>query len=113
MLKFLLDENIPIQVRAFLESKGHIAEYSTKGIKNKELASLALNKRYILLTRDYEFADTIPFPPRQFYGIIVLQIHPPKAEKLIKEMETLLAKVEDYKGRLFIVKDGELKIIER
>ena len=112
MLKFLLDENIPIQVKNFLKSKGHIAEYSTKGIKNKELASLALNKQYILLTRDRGFANTILFPPKQFYGIIVLQIHPPKAEKLIKEIESLLTKVKEYKGKLLIIKDGELKIIE-
>jgi predicted nuclease of predicted toxin-antitoxin system len=55
-------------------------------VKNRELASLALSKGYILLTRDYDFANTILFPPKQFYGIIILQIHSPKADKLIEEM---------------------------
>ncbi len=81
-------------------------------MKNRELASLALSKGYILLTRDYDFANTILFPPKQFHGIIVLHIHPPKAEKLIKEMESLLAKVKDYEGKLLIIKDGALEIIE-
>lgn len=110
-LKFLLDENIPKLVKNFLESKGYIVEYSPRGVKNRELASLALSKGYILLTRDYDFANTILFPPKQFHGIILLHIHPPKAEKLIKEMESLLAKVKDYEGKLLIIRDGTLEII--
>lgn len=90
---------------------GYIVQYSPKGVKNKELASLALSKGYILLTRDYDSANTTLYPPKQFYGIIALHIHPPKAEILIKEMESLLAKVKDYKGKLLIVKDGALEII--
>jgi len=57
-------------------------------------------------------SNTISFPPKQFYGIIILRVHPPKAEKLIKEMESLLAKVSDYRGKLFIMKDGKREIIE-
>lgn len=99
-------------VKNFLESKGHVVEYSPKGLKNSELASLALGKGYILVTRDYDFANTILYPPKQFHGIIILRIHPPKAEKIIKEMESLLTKVKDYEGKLFIIKDGTLEIVE-
>jgi predicted nuclease of predicted toxin-antitoxin system len=81
-------------------------------VKNRDLASLALSKGYILVTRDYDFANTILFPPKQFHGIIILHIHPPKAEKLIKSLEKLLAKVKDYKGKLLIIKDETLEIVE-
>ena len=81
-------------------------------MKNRELASLAVSKGYILVTRDYDFANTILYPPKQFHGIIILHIHPPKAEKLLKEIESLLAKIKDYKGKLIIIKDGALEIIE-
>jgi predicted nuclease of predicted toxin-antitoxin system len=81
-------------------------------VKNRDLASLAVSKGYILVTRDYDFANTILYPPKQFHGIIILHIHPPKAEKLLKEIESLLAKIKDYKGKLIIIKDGALEIIE-
>jgi hypothetical protein len=71
-----------------------------------------LKKESILLTRDYGFANTILFPPKQFHGIIVLHVHPPKAEKLIERIEFLLAKVRSYKGKLFIVTDEKLDIID-
>lgn len=76
------------------------------------MASLALNKGYILVTRDHDFANTILYPPKQFHGIIVLHIHPPKAEKLVKGMERLLAKVEIYEGKLLIVKDEVIEVVE-
>jgi predicted nuclease of predicted toxin-antitoxin system len=81
-------------------------------VKNRELASLAISKGYILVTRDYDFANTILYPPKQFHGIIILHIHPPKAEKLLKEIESLLAKIKDYEGKLIIIKNGALEIIE-
>ena len=81
-------------------------------MKNRDLASLAISKGYILVTRDYDFANTILYPPKQFHGIIILHIHPPKAEKLLKEIESLLAKIKDYEGKLIIIKDGALEIIE-
>jgi predicted nuclease of predicted toxin-antitoxin system len=81
-------------------------------VKNRELAFLAISKGYILVTRDYDFANTILYPPKQFHGIIILHIHPPKAEKLLKEIESLLAKIKDYEGKLIIIKNGALEIIE-
>jgi predicted nuclease of predicted toxin-antitoxin system len=62
ILKFLLDKNIPKQ--KFLESKSYVAEYPPKGVKNRELASLTVSKGYILLTRDYDFANAILQKPK-------------------------------------------------
>lgn len=87
MLKFLLDENIPKPVKTFLESKGYLPEYSPKGVKNRELASLALSKGYILLTRDYDFANTTSYPPKQFHGIIVLNITLQKPKNWLKKLK--------------------------
>jgi len=105
-LRFLLDENIPKRVKDFLESSGYAVEYSPKGLKNRELASLAISRGCILVTRDKDFANTSPYPPNRFHGIIVLDIHPPIAEKLIKEMSSLLANVKNFEGRLLIIKEG-------
>lgn len=70
MLKFLLDENIPKIIKRFLEDKEYIVEYTPKGIKNTELASLALEKEAVLLSRDKDFINTVLFPPKEFFGII-------------------------------------------
>src|SRR3989338_3404167 len=106
MLRFLLDENIPKLLKRSLASKGYSAEYAEKGTKNGKLASLALDKEIILLSRDRDFLDSVLFPPAQFAGIIVLISHP-RAEKLIKAMDLLLSKVKEFKGKLFIVDEED------
>ena len=53
--KFLLDENLRIEVKQFLESKGFSAEYASKGISNGRLVSQAKKKKLVLLTRDSDF----------------------------------------------------------
>ena len=52
MLRFQLDENIPKLLKKWMVSRGHSAEYAEKGTKNGKLASLALDKGFILLSRD-------------------------------------------------------------
>jgi predicted nuclease of predicted toxin-antitoxin system len=65
---------------------GYVVEYAPKGLKNRELASLAISRECILVTRDKDFTNTSLYPPKRFYGMIILDIHPPRAEKLIKEV---------------------------
>ena len=42
----------------------------------------------------------------------MLRVHPPIAEKLIKELGSLLARTKDFRGRLFILREGPIEIIE-
>lgn len=88
--KFLLDENVPMEVREFLNSKGFSAEYVPKGIVNSEGASLAREEKCALLTRDTDFLNSDMFPPNEFYGMVVFLIHPPKPERLVKATALLL-----------------------
>ena len=111
-LKFLLDENIPKLLKNFLESKGHSAKYESKGIKNSRLASLALDKEGILLSRDRDFLNSVSFPPAQFSRIIVLISHPPKAEKLIKAMDLILSEVKEFTGKLFIADEEGFEVVD-
>ena len=102
-LKFLLDENIRIEIKEFLASKGLSAEYAAKGTKNGKLASLAREKSLVLLSRDSDFLNRAMFPPKEFCGIAVFLIHPPTVEKLTSALSSLLADVSEFKGKIFIV----------
>ncbi len=111
-LKFLLDENIRIEVKEFLESKGYSAEYAPKGTKNSHLASLAKERKLVLLTRDTDFLNSALFPPQEFFGIIVFVIHPPTVEKLIGALSSLLPEIKKFKGKLFVVGERGFEIVE-
>ena len=110
-LKFLLDENVPIEVKEFLESKGFSAEYAAKGINNGRLAAVAKAKKLVLLSRDRDFLKISLFPPKEYFGIAVFQIHPPKAEKLVSALSSLLAEVKEFKSKLFIVGEEGFEVV--
>jgi predicted nuclease of predicted toxin-antitoxin system len=81
-------------------------------LKNRDLAALALRGGYVLVTRDHDFANTVLYSPKRFHGIVILHIHPPKAEKLIEGMERLLATVESYERKLIIVREDAIEVFE-
>ena len=110
MPKFLLDENIRIEIKEFLKSKGFSAEYAAKGVSNGRLASLAKDKSLVLVSRDSDFLNKSAFPPKEFSGMIVFVIHPPTVEKLVRALSSLLSKVKEFKGKLFTVDEDEFEV---
>ena len=103
MPKFLLDENIRIEIKEFLKSKGFSAEYAAKGASDERLAAMAKGGKLALLTRDTDFLNSDMFQPKEYSGIIVLRIHPPTEEKLTSALSSLLAEVREFEGKLFVV----------
>ena len=111
-LKFLLDENIPKSVKQFLERNGFSAEYAQRGIVNGKLASMSRGMKLVLISRDSDFLNTSIFPPSEFFGIIVFVIHLPKPEKLVRALSSLLADVNNFKGKLFVVDEEGFEVAD-
>ena len=111
-LRFLLDENVPRPVMKFLKSERYCVEYVPKGVKNSEVAHLAKEQKAILVTRDSDFANMLAYPSGEYYGIIVLLIHPPKSELLIKALSNFLTKVNEFEGKLFLIEKVGFKVVE-
>lgn len=111
-MKFLLDENIPSSVFKFLKIRGYKAFYVPKGAKDRDVAELAKREKAVLVTRDYDFANILLYPPQEFHGIIILKVHPPVAEKLISSMKSVLKATEDFRGKVFVVLEDRIRVLE-
>lgn len=110
--KFLLDENMPKDAKKFLGSRGFSAEYGPKGVSNGRVALLSKEMESVLLSRDSDFLDINMFPPGDFFGIVVFNIHPPEPEKLVKALSMLLEDVKEFRGKLFLVDESGFTVIE-
>jgi predicted nuclease of predicted toxin-antitoxin system len=111
-LKFLLDENIPSSMFKFLKERKYDAFYVPKGAKDRDVAELAKRENAVLVTRDYDFANILLYPPQEFHGIIILKVHPPVAEKLISSMKSVLKATEDFRGKVFVVLEDRIRVLE-
>ncbi|MHA1593548.1 MAG: DUF5615 family PIN-like protein [Candidatus Baldrarchaeia archaeon] len=111
-LKFLLDENVPISVyRYLLRIKNYEVEYVPRGSDDQKVAKLAKEKKAILITRDSDFANIVLYPPEEYYGIIVFRIHPPIPDDLIRALDRILEKIQNFEGKTIIVYRNRIEII--
>ena len=76
-MQFLVDENIRREVFEHLASMGD-STYVPRGASDTSVAHIAQTERRILITHDKDFINALTYPPQQYYGIIILRIHPPQ-----------------------------------
>jgi predicted nuclease of predicted toxin-antitoxin system len=76
-MRFLVDANLPRSVIELLTNNGHQAEFSRDiglaAVPDSFIATRALQNKAALLTRDLDFADIRQYPPRDYYGIVVIR----------------------------------------
>ncbi len=87
-------------------------EYVPKGIEDNVVMSLAKKKKAVLLTRDSDFSNHILYPPSNYFGIVIFQIHPPKPDKIVKALSLLLEIVKDFENKLFVVEEEGFIVFE-
>ena len=77
-MKFLLDANMPRSAAGLLRELGHqvedVRDALPPGAADAQVAAFAKAKQFILVTRDFDFADIRNYPPEDYAGIIVLEL---------------------------------------
>lgn len=112
-MRALIDEDVHIKVIGWLKEKGHDAVRVPSGTKNGAVIKLAQEESRVLITRDADFSDRFLYPPGQFKGIIVLKIHPPKLEKLLKALQQLFDEFPEnnFNGKLIILEEEGCRLL--
>ena len=79
-----------MDVVKFLQSQGHDVKIVPKGSLDGHIAVLAMQ-----------------FPPRDYSGILVFRIHPPRFEKFKNVLEDFFSSYSDkkIKGKTFVVQE--------
>ena len=70
----LLDENVSLQVGSRLRMLGYevasIAQHPQRGMDDREVFALVIQRSSLLVTRDAHFTNHLRFPPEQTSGIL-------------------------------------------
>ena len=110
-MKFLLDENVPLSVRKVIQALGHetllLHAFNKLGIKNGEVAELALRENSIILTLDSDFLQ-LKKDLQKKSRIVYIQIHPRDPKKIREIINTHLknyALMLDKPCKLIITED--------
>lgn len=117
-MRFKIDENLPVEVKALLVSSGHdahtVIEERLVGSEDSLIYQVAQMERRVILTLDLDFSDIRSYVPSESHGIIVLR--PASQDKvsilaIMNRVIPLLA-VEPIVGQLWIVDSKRVRIRE-
>jgi len=115
-LNFLIDASLPRSTKAAIESLGHnvvdVRDILSPASPDTEIASLALEQNRVILTRDFDFANILLYPPEKYQGIIVLKVRALKPVEINSIIELFLktASPESILHSLIILEPNRYRI---
>lgn len=121
MAQLIADNNVPDYLADFLSQHGHEVtklRYLQLSSRAKDQVVLAEVKRRqaIFVTRDKDFADTLRFPPQEFWGILVLETDREdfreRCARIQQQLLKLLAQVSDLRGQTYRITRSTVELIE-
>lgn len=74
---FLLDANMPYSAKGLFKTPHeafHVRDVNLQNAQDNDIILLAKQRKAALVTRDFDFANILNFPPKSNAGIIVLKI---------------------------------------
>jgi predicted nuclease of predicted toxin-antitoxin system len=116
MLKFKIDENLPIEVADALRLAGYdamtVVEQQLGGSIDPAVATICQNEQRAIVTLDLDFANIRTYPPADYSGIIVLRLARLEKRRILAAIHLLLPLLvhETLLGKLWIVDETSVRV---
>lgn len=101
--KFLLDENVRIELFRFLKRKGIDVRLPPKSAPDSKVALISNREKRVLVTNDEGFTH---YTRDEIFAVIWLRIPQNDSMSLINSFEKLLKGYKDFSGKLVVLKSG-------
>lgn len=99
--KFLVDENVRIELYEFLKDNGFDVIHSPKSAPDTLLTSISKTQKRILITNDEDFSE---YSEDKVFSVVWLRIAQNDPNTLIYSFGKLLGEIKDLAGKLIILK---------
>lgn len=99
-MRFLLDENVRVELDTFLKKKGMFVKRLPKGATDKELAIASREEKLVVVTNDEDF---LSFPIGQVFATVLLRIPQHDASALFVAFENLLSECTTWESHSIVL----------
>lgn len=116
MLKFKIDENLPVDVADRIKQAGFdcVSIYNQQmiGCSDAEIIEVCKVEGRVLLSLDLDFCDIRQYPPAQYPGIVVFRLSRQDLIYILEIVERIvpLFQIEELDSRLWIVDEKKVRI---
>lgn len=105
-LKFILDENVRVELSQFLKSKGCNTKLALQSTRDSTIASISRKEKRILVTNDEDFST---YAKDEIFSVVWLRIPQNNPQALVSSFEKLLDELKNFKGKLVVLNVGRWK----
>ena len=111
-MRFLIDENIPIELIKFLKNSGNDAVRARLSSSDWEIGRRSLREKRVVVTLDKDFIAN-PLIRSMKLDVIHVQVRPPHEDLIIKAFDLLLKSLpeEKFSGTLILKNDGHIHVL--
>lgn len=102
--KFLLDENVRVELFNYLKRKGVDVKLPPKSAPDWQVASLSLREQRVLVTNDEDFCE---YAKDRVFSVVWLRLPQNDSEGLIKSFEKLLGSFKNFSDKLVVLGKGK------
>jgi predicted nuclease of predicted toxin-antitoxin system len=116
MMRFKLDENMPLAAAEPLVAAGHdvssVFQQGLVGRPDDSIAAVCKVEKRAMVTADLDFADIRQYPPEEYAGIIVLRIPSQTLQALVSCTKRVCRLLQDepLEGRLWVVTEHSIRV---
>lgn len=111
VFKFLLDENVRIELFSLLESKGFDVRLVPKGSSDEKVASLSKSEGRVLVTNDADFARSGLYSEERLFALVWLRVAQNDTEELFGSFELFLDEFKkEPEGKVVVLSKDSWKI---
>ena len=96
-VRFLLDENVRLELGKFLRSRKFNLKWAGKGSSDQLLARLSKKEHRVLVTNDLDFTE---MPAGEIFSVVWLRLPQNNPSLLIASFEKLLVECKIFQGRI-------------
>lgn len=116
-MQFVIDADLPRDLVGLFATAGHDAVHAAAvGLavaSDEQIGAFAKASRRGIVTGDFDFSDTRHFPPRDYWGIVVLVIPYGVTGTYIRRLVVEFldrSSGMDLSGKLLIVEPGRIRV---
>lgn len=113
-MKFLADENIPLEVVKHLQQDGiDLVSQSivAPGANDEQILSRMLQEKRVIITLDKDFGQLIFKTRKQSNGVILLRVHPQSVEYLYSLLKKVLGLNIKFNSSFCVVERHRVRIV--
>jgi len=116
-MRIKLDENLPVYLAAILTNLRHdihtVAEENLSGRSDLEVWDAAQQEGRFLITQDLDFSDVRRFTPGTHCGILLVRLHSPDRESLIRRVSEVFRReeVDRWTGCFAVATERKVRVI--